>query len=190
MATTEERFRLFVAIDIPEELRRAVADTTRGLRAELASARWTPIENQHVTLKFLGSVDVARVEEMASACAAAAGSSDPLSLVVAGMGAFPSRKRARVLWAGIEDPGGSLGALAIELERRFEELGFPPEKRDFTAHLTLARFKTPQRLPELPDVDASAFDVTELTLYRSRLHPSGARYEPLARFELGGSGAS
>jgi RNA 2',3'-cyclic 3'-phosphodiesterase len=104
-----------------------------------------------------------------------------------GIGAFPRARRARVIWAGIDDPGGLLGALAADLAAGFEPLGYRAEKRAFTPHLTLARLRVPKpvNLGTL-DLDLPPFAVDHLRLYRSRLHPKGATYEVIRRFELGG----
>jgi 2'-5' RNA ligase len=95
----------------------------------------------------------------------------------------------RVLWVGLHDSDKALVDLAKALDRGFEPLGFEPEKRDFTPHLTLARFKMPVRLdeplPEIPVTDLPEFEVSALRLYRSHLSPKGARYEVVRDFPLG-----
>ena len=97
--------------------------------------------------------------------------------------------RARVLWVGLDDPAGLLAALARDLEAALVPLGFEAEPRAFTPHLTLARFKPPASvagvLSDEPRVTAPSFEVGHLALYRSHLHPKGARYEVLATIPLG-----
>ena len=184
------KLRLFVAATIPQgELERVAAATT-ALRERLTGARWTGISNQHVTLKFLGSTEEGRLREVASCVAQAAAGSTRSEIVVGGLGAFPTPRRARVLWAGIDDPAGLLARLAASLDILLEPLGWAPEQRAFTAHLTLARFKSPRPLGDLPDLQPGPpIPVDDVVLFRSRLHPKGARYEILERFPIGAPGA-
>ncbi len=188
-----ERLRLFVAVDLPPDLLEALDESLAALRSrpEVASARWTVPANQHVTLKFLGWVDAGMLDPIAETLAAVASSHEPATVTVEGLGAFPSERRARVLWAGLDDPAGLLAALASDLDPALAPLGFQPETRAFTPHLTLARFKSPAslagRLSEATRVANPSFEVDHLALYRSQLHPRGARYEILRSLSLGDS---
>lgn len=152
----------------------------------MTGARWTEPRNQHLTLKFLGwtrSEDRPSVEE---SCERVAASHRTATLRLSSVGVFPTARRARVLWVGIEDPAGLLTALAGDLDKALEPLGFPAEKRAFTAHLTLARFKVPARL-EPPELDATrlgGFEVDSIGLWRSHLARAGATYELLRRWPL------
>ena len=190
---SSERLRLFVAADLPPDLLADLDATLESLRSrpELASARWTVPANQHVTLKFLGWVDAERLDRIAETIGAVAASHEPATITVTGLGAFPSERRARVLWAGLDDPAGLLTALASDLDPALAPLGFEPETRAFTPHLTLARFKPPASvtgvLSEVPRVAEPSFEVDHLALYRSHLHPKGARYEVLRSMSLGDS---
>jgi 2'-5' RNA ligase len=184
------RLRLFVAADVPAPLLEALEESTGPIRSsgDLAAARWTKPSNQHLTLKFLGWVDPEQREEITARIAAVAGAGEAGTVRLRGLGAFPSARRARVLWVGLEDPGGVLGGLADALDSALEPLGFEIEKRGFTPHLTLARFKPPASVEGVMDVvrvPESSFDVDHLALYRSRLHPKGASYEVLEAFPLG-----
>ena len=179
--------RLFVAAGVPERHLAWLGDRVAPLESLLPEARWTSAAAQHITLKFLGSTAVELLDAVMSAVAVVAGERTPASVSLSRTGAFPSRRRARVLWMGLDDPSGLLAGLAADLDRAFLPLGYEPEKRAYKPHLTLARFKAPGALPEEADIDASAlppFTVDVLTLWRSRLHPSGARYEVVRSFEL------
>jgi len=184
--TQTERLRLFVAVDVPGPHVAAANNAVAPLRRGLPQARWTSPESQHVTLKFLGwtpEEDVAAVGDVVKTVAAGRA---PAPVSLAGVGAFPSARRARVLWFGLEDREGVLPGLAADLDRALEPLGFTAEARAFTPHLTLARFKVPVRLGELPaEVPTEdPFVVSSVRLYRSRLHPAGARYDALSEFPL------
>jgi 2'-5' RNA ligase len=184
----QEKLRLFVAFDVPEEHRRALQDVVAPLREKFSGIRWTKVENQHITLKFLGWVPSARRSDVEEVCRGVSERSAPAVLSLTELGIFPGPKRARVLWAGIDDPTGLTPRLAADLDAGFRPLGFEPEERGFTPHLTLARLKQPQRLGELPQVPLEVrgtFSLDEMRLYRSHLSPKGARYEVIERFALG-----
>jgi RNA 2',3'-cyclic 3'-phosphodiesterase len=188
---SSERLRLFVAVDVPVGLLEALNDSLAPLRArtEVTSARWTTPANQHVTLKFLGWVDADALDPVTATLVSVASSHEPSTITLAGLGAFPSERRARVLWAGLDDPAGLLSALASDLEAALVPVGFKAEKRGFTPHLTLARFKPPASIAGVLSEEQGAaparFDVDHLVLYRSHLHPKGASYEVLGTIPLG-----
>ena len=186
---SEERpVRLFVAASVPESELVRLRDETAGLRERWPHARWTPIENQHVTLKFLGSTPPDRVPEVIAACASVAAAIEQSELALEGAGVFPSRSRARVLWAGLDDPAETLSRVARGLDEQLEPLGYPIEKRRFTPHLTLARFRDPVRIDSLPEVPrALPFPLGGFALWRSHLSPRGAHYEQLREFAFGHS---
>jgi len=179
--------RLFVATDVPEPVRRRLADAVQPWHGRVEGARWVTPDNWHVTLKFLGSVYPRLVDWVREQVAAAAAAAEPFDSAVTAIGAFPSPRRARVLWAGLDDPGGRFVALASALDGLLGR-EFAPEKRAFTPHLTVARFNEQGPLPEgllAADVASERFPVGHLTLYRSYLQRPAARYEALERFPLG-----
>jgi 2'-5' RNA ligase len=178
-------FRLFVAVDVPEEARWAVASAVEPLREAFSSARWVPIENQHVTLKFLGATGPRLMDRVTEAVEDVALAAAPFSTRVDGLGAFPNERRARVLWAGLADPDGRLVGLAGALEEALRR-DFPPEERAFTPHLTVARFEPQVRLEELAALTTDPFEVDRVVLFRSHLRRPAPVYEPLATFLLGG----
>ena len=182
--------RLFIAVDPSPQ---AVEPADRALepwRERFPRGRWVKPENWHVTLKFLGRTWPRLVDSVHEACRDAAAEVRPFTLSLGGLGAFPRATRARVVWLGLEDDEGSLPALAKALDAALEE-EFPPEKRAFTAHLTVARFDPPTDLSGTAEemegfrVDARPFRVSKLLLYQSHLSPRGARYEVLEAFPLG-----
>ncbi len=193
--------RLFVALEPPDLVRRRLASLQERLKAaagrHAGDVKWVPVENVHLTLQFLGAVPEERVEAVKAAVAGAAAGALPLHLEVRGAGGFPSARRARVLWAGVGGDVAPLGALVSALGRDLGILGFPPEERPFSAHLTLGRSRDPRGAPGLAVALAQAADgpgapwrASEVVLFQSHLSPQGPRYEPLARAPLGPADAS
>jgi 2'-5' RNA ligase len=190
--TNRRNRRLFVALEPPDAVRRRVAALAVELRRAAGRAaddvRWVPPENVHLTLQFLGAVPEERVGDVEAAVRAAAGQARPLSLEVRGAGGFPNARRPRVLWAGLEGDTAALAELVRELGRRLAPLGFPPEERPFSAHLTLGRARDTRGAPGLAGALAHAAEAppapwraAEVVLFESHLSPRGPRYEPLAR---------
>ena len=179
--------RLFVAASVPDDHLAWVAERITRRRQRWPEARWTGRDNQHVTLKFLGSTPQERLEEVSSACRQTAAGHSPGPLALGELGVFPSLKRARVLWVGLEDPEHLLARLASTLSDLLAPLGFEPEKRSYAPHLTVARFRTPTAVGKLPLVapPPEAFLLRSFELWRSHLSPQGARYECLESFPLG-----
>lgn len=183
-----DRIRLFVAAGVPPGHLERLDSKLAEVKPALSGARWTAVDNQHVTLKFLGGVPVDDLNRIEGAVEEAARGQDPAPLTISSLGAFPNARRARVLWAGLDDPRSLLSALAHALDASFRPLGFEPEKRAFTPHLTLARFRVPARLADdflaLDVAEDDPFEVGEIRLYRSHLSPKGARYEVLRSIPL------
>ncbi len=182
------KVRLFVAASIPRAHLEHVDDQIAGFKAKVTKARWTSLDNQHVTLKFLGSTPADRVEAVHEACELVASSHSPATLSLGEVGAFPSRNRVRVLWVGLDDESSLLTKIAADLDQAFEPLGYPTESRGFTPHLTLCRFKIPVPLkgglPEIDTAPLEPFAIDSIELVRSHLSPKGARYEVLKEFPL------
>jgi 2'-5' RNA ligase len=189
--------RLFVALEPPEAVRRRIASATEKIRHTAGTAsgevRWVPDENVHLTIQFLGAVPEERVEAVGDAMAAAAVVARPLLLEVKGAGGFPNSRRPRVVWLGLAGEVEALAALAADLGKRLAPLGFPPETRPFSAHLTLGRSRDSRGTPGLAgalaaaaESEGTAWRASELVLFESHLSPRGPRYEPVRRAPLGG----
>lgn len=183
--------RLFLALGLPAAIRESLAGAQRVLRSSCTGWRWVRPEGIHLTLRFLGEVSAADDAAQRPSWRRAASRSGPLRLRVAGTGVFPSVRRPRVLWVGVEeiDPGGRLEALAGALEAAARDAGFKAETRNFRPHLTLARAARGGR-PTAPAPESVGWigeaAIGDLVLFRSELRPQGARYTALERFPLGG----
>jgi RNA 2',3'-cyclic 3'-phosphodiesterase len=191
-----EEIRCFIAIEIPAAIRDGLARVIAHLKYKAPDVKWVDPDGIHLTLKFLGSVDRARIPEITDAIKDAAAGIEPLSLEVKNLGVFPGLNRVRVVWAGVEGDTGRLQELYKRLDTNLDILGFPPESRDFIAHLTLARVRenaTPSDQQELGRVISAAkppevgtFTAGAVSLMRSQLSPQGAIYTKIAAVELPG----
>lgn len=190
-----ERWRVFCAVALPEEVRNRAAAHIKTLReaAPKARASWPRVESLHVTLKFLGELETARVDSLSQAAARAAEGFEKFELAIEGAGAFPPRGMPRVLWLGVKDESGKLATLQQRLEEECAAAGFARENRKaFHPHLTIARLRAPansERLAALHQelgFESAAFNVRELLVMRSELGPGGSRYSEISRHDLTG----
>ncbi len=197
MDTQYENIRCFVAIELPENIKRTLHTTTEALRntADVrAPVKWVNPDAIHLTLKFLGNVPSSRLNDLKGALQRACADAVPLHLGLATLGVFPSVRNPRVIWVGLEDDRQALGQLAGLVDEAMAELGFPRESRPFTAHLTLGRVRREATdrersaisaaLGKAPAPESASFDATEVSLMRSHLSPQGARYTCLGRVSL------
>ena len=191
--------RVFVALDIPEEVRAALGKLIARLRPACHAARWVRIEGVHLTLKFIGELQPEKIEPI-KASLARIRCPDTIELKFRNVGFFPDERRPRVFWAGIET-GPELGALAEAVETSLEPLGIAKELRAFSPHLTLARLE-PRRganagsgfavdalskaISEAGSLEFGAGIANEFHLYQSILKSGGAEYTRLATFRFTG----
>jgi 2'-5' RNA ligase len=181
--------RVFIAIDLPNEIRKALSDVQRELRRVTNTCRWVAPEAIHITLRFIGEVPEKRVDEIHDALTGFTWK--PFNILVRGVGFFPGTRSPRVFWAGMEAP--TMKELTERLDTRIEQLGFEREKRAFRPHITLARAKNSRIDSALvsatapyEDHEFGSFTVDRVFLFRSTLKPSGAVYEKLKEYPLQG----
>ena len=177
--------RAFVAVFPPPEVREALALAACGLPVT-GKMRLTPPANVHLTLKFLGDVPREDLAEVAEALEALRGRHEPFEAGISGFGAFPSPRKARVLWAGIGEGAAELRALARDVEESLEPLGFEREDRTYVPHLTLGRARG--RPVALETVESPSpvpgFFVRHVELMESVLGGAGAAYSTLGAYPL------
>lgn len=183
--------RLFLAINLPAEVRREVEAASTPLRECAPELSWVPEPRLHLTLKFLGEQPSERVDEIRDAMAGVAGRHRELVVALGDIGAFPNFRRARVVWMGVNhDP--RLELLHHDVETACERLGFELEARAFRPHLTLARVKhalPEERMRALARVARRTdyrtdFVVRSIDLMESALRPSGSVYTTLVSAAL------
>lgn len=190
-----ETMRLFVAVNLPSEEKRRIAESCNTLTELPFPIRWVREETLHLTLKFLGDTPGHHRRDLDAALSRAAGRTEPFEMVIRGVGAFPDLRRPRVVWMGV-DQAPALRCLREDVESGLAELGFEREERGFHPHLTLGRAKRHARPGDFRDLAGVARGVSysatvrvaSVDLMESRLSPSGARYTVLTRHELGEKG--
>jgi RNA 2',3'-cyclic 3'-phosphodiesterase len=180
--------RLFAAVEIPPEAKRVVASAVAPWREQFPKARWSPEDNWHVTLKFMGRTWPRLRGWVEERMRAATGGVEPFEVRLEGLGAFPSAGRARVVWAGVSDGTGRFAALAAAIDEALAT-EFPVETRPWHPHLTVGRSDPPIPLPDGfvdSPVEPVGFRIDRVALFQSHLRRPAPRYEALATFPLGG----
>jgi 2'-5' RNA ligase len=186
--------RSFIAIELPEATREAITVVQERLKQSRAGVRWVKPAGIHLTLKFLGNILPAQVDDIAATIAQLVRDEPPLSLCAAGLGGFPSPRKPRVIWVGLQGEIDRLTNIQAGLEKALEPLGFAREGRGFHPHLTIGRVKDRRRLQSLIEAMSTvelpkfnSFDADEIILYKSDLRPTGAIYTKLHRMPLAAS---
>ena len=189
--------RCFIAVDIPEDIREAINGVVEKVKDKGGSGgvRWVPVENIHLTLKFLGHVEERSLPEIERRLSDICMNTGPFSVAVRGTGAFPGPKHPSVLWVGM-DESEELNRLYREIDEAMAGLGFEKEGRKFSPHLTIGRAiaRVKDRRDAVPaagelatfrDLFFGSINIEEILLMKSVLGPSGAQYSKLAGFRLG-----
>jgi 2'-5' RNA ligase len=181
-----ETIRAFIAIDIPHEVKEKFSEAQGKLRRAGADVRWVQPHNAHVTLQFLGDTPVEKIEGIKAALRRVAASHRAFEVAIEGLGVFPNARRPRAVWIGVCQGANELAALQRSVGAEMRHLGFQPEERPFSAHITLGRVKSPkntERLASILDAErafhAGRFLATEIRLIRSVLSSEGPTYTPL-----------
>ena len=186
------RWRLFCALEIPQQTRLRISERISTLRALVPDSRasWTREANIHLTLKFYGETLIERIPQADEAISRAVAGIESFAITIAGTGVFPRPRDPRILWIGINDLTGTLAKLQSRLEQESERKGFAKEERQFHPHLTLTRLRSQQGARELAsahlelEFPPDEIHVTEVLLIRSQLSSAGSKYTTLARYPL------
>ena len=186
-----EFIRTFIAIDPDDKSTERLMDFSNKLKMNIkGDIKWTKRENLHFTLKFLGEAPSEMVERSIDTLDTIAKHYKRFRVSIGGVGFFPDVKRPRILWVGAREGREEMESLANLIENKFENIGFSRESREFKAHLTLARIKSPfikidqKAIEEVSKETLCQFEVNSIILYRSDLFPSGPRYTAIRVFDL------
>ena len=191
-----EEIRTFVAIELSEGIKSELTRVQEMLKEKIATPhlRWVDPAKVHLTLKFLGNVPLDRIQEITAALKEACAGFSPFVMEVSGLGCFPSTNSPRVIWVGVQEETDRLKRLQERVEERLAILGFKPERRPFSPHLTLGRVRKGARAGARRIIggivcatsvgDLDQMEVGEISLMKSKLLPSGAQYSRLETIPL------
>lgn len=182
--------RAFIAVDLPPDLQERLADVTKDLKAQMGTVpvRWVPSENMHLTLKFLGDVSLSNLGVLQDILRGEAVDREQMVISLGGLGAFPNVRHPRVVWVGVEAPP-ELISLQRGIDKQTARVGYSPERRPFSPHITLGRVSrnaTPEEVRIVGDVLKTisigylgVARIKGVHLYRSDLQSSGAVYSQI-----------
>jgi len=184
--------RLFVAVELPQDIREYLGAAVETLRRTGADAKWVEPKNIHLTLKFLGSTPQEAIPEIHKAMTAAADRARALPTSLEAFGGFPSLAAPRVLWVSLADKEKHLQRITQELEDSLSSAGFAQENRPFKAHITLARLRSSRNRLGLIQatqkfqtvMEHPAFILDNITLFESILSPKGPAYSVVEQVRL------
>jgi len=191
-----ESIRTFIALELDNSLRRALADVQMQLRSARAGryVEWVVTDNIHITLKFLGDVESGKLPALQSAIAVAGEGTPPFTLTLRGIGAFPNTRRPNIVWVGAEGQIEIAAKLAERIDDACAALGFARETRPFTPHLTIGRVKrdaSPNDRKFIGEMITTAtvgvlgeLRVERVSVMKSELQPTGSVYTRLAEIKL------
>jgi RNA 2',3'-cyclic 3'-phosphodiesterase len=189
--------RTFVALLLSDEARAAVAAEVERLRPLSRAVAWVPARNLHLTLHFLGEQREERVGDALAALEDAAAVSEPFEVALHGLGAFPGLERPRIFWVGLAEGGPAARGLQARLLAALVARGFPGETRPWHPHLTIGRVSDERRwrrdggvalrqaVTRAGSLPVARLPITVMSLMKSDLERSGARYTELASRRLG-----
>lgn len=183
--------RCFISIELPDDVRRSIDSLIAELRKAGADIAWVAPEKIHLTLKFLGSTDDSLIPKLAELISKKLSQNNIFYIKIVGVGCFPSEKRPRVLWIGIEN-SEALSDVQKQVDASVGEFGFAPEERPFSPHLTIGRIRSQRgisgilrRFPEFRTADFGAVEAKNIHIMKSELKPAGAEHTSMAEIPIG-----
>jgi len=178
--------RAFIAFDLPKDILESIGDVQEKIKKRGVKLRWVPVQNIHVTMKFIGDIHVDLVDRVSSMMAESAEGLSVITLYANGIGVFPGLHRPKVLWIGIDGEIDRLDRLQKTLDKKLSLIGIQAEKRPFQGHLTIGRAKEKLNVERLKeslhafyDFQTRPFEINEMKLFQSELLPTGAVYSCL-----------
>lgn len=186
-----QTIRAFISIEIPQEIKEKISLIQEQLRVIETPISWVRLDSIHLTLKFLGNIPEEQIPDIKKCIVTAVSGISPFKVNVKGGGVFPNLNYPRVIWLGLEDKTDSLFKLQKGIDGCLEKIGFEPEERGFTPHLTLGRVKSLKGKNQLirtihiyKDIEVGEIYVDRIKLMRSQLNPAGAIYTVLEKVKL------
>lgn len=186
--------RTFLAIEIPENLKEKLVEIQELFKPQIPNVRWEKMEKLHITLIFLGEVGEERIVDLEEAGRQGIEGIKPFKINLSGLGFFPNERRPRVIWVGLEGEVETLIRLEKQLEDALTEFGFSFDRKKFHPHVTLGRVRPPLQGPLTlqgrKETIGGEFAVSEVTIMKSTLHPTGSVYTPLSKIPLSSTTSS
>jgi RNA 2',3'-cyclic 3'-phosphodiesterase len=183
--------RCFIAIEIPEISKKLIEDSINSLKKSGSDVKWVPAENIHITMQFLGETEEALIPSIKGALEKILAPYSPFYIKIADISCFPDGRRPRVIWVGTEE-SPTLINIQKDISNEMVQFGYQKEVRAFTPHLTIGRVKSIRnmrellkRIEEMKTTSYSGFEAQSITLMKSELSPSGAKYYSLAEIPFG-----
>lgn len=183
--------RCFIAVDIPDLAKRAIASALDPLRESMRDVKWVEPANLHLTLKFLGNIKSSQIDHLIDILSGSLKNEERFLMNFSDLGAFPNPKNPKIFWMGVDKGQTRLRALAEKVEAACTLESFEKETKPFSAHLTLGRVREGRKTPpldrslELFHLDLETpIEVDHVELYESVLRPEGPQYRSLSRFSL------
>ncbi|MEK7248980.1 MAG: RNA 2',3'-cyclic phosphodiesterase [Bacteroidota bacterium] len=182
--------RLFIAIEIPADIRSQIADVEKELKSANADVRWEQSDKLHITLKFLGDTEEAKLLQVVSSLEEIALMTQRFTIKYSTLGCFPHKREPRIIWIGVEDLDSTLQPLAESVESSMASLGFEKEQKKFHAHATIGRVKSQRNVRDLlRRMESLTFEsqpttISEIVLLKSELKQRGSVYTRIKSFTL------
>jgi 2'-5' RNA ligase len=183
--------RCFIALELPEELKKNIYVCIEKMKAARADVKWVRTENLHLTLKFLGDTAEELLKSINERLISLAKAHDRFYFHISGAGVFPNVKYPRVVWLGVHD-SEEIIKLQHDIEESMAGLGFKRDGKQFTPHLTIGRVRSlrntgalMKELATLKEVDFGKIEVVNITLMKSELKPGGAEHFKLSEIPIG-----
>jgi 2'-5' RNA ligase len=188
---SSQLIRCFIAIKIPSDITIEISNYIETLKKITPAVRWAKADNLHLTLRFLGEIETERVEKVRSALSDMENKNETFRIKIDNSGCFPGRKRPRVFWLGVDSGAASnLRKIHKDLQEVLKYIGFDPDLRKFSPHLTIGRVKRTEDFSGLytyldnHGFTSKDFKAERLYLIRSFLKPGGAEYKDLASYRI------
>ena len=183
--------RTFIAIEIPEDIRNRIAILQSGIKGLGGKTTWVKPENMHLTLKFLGETEQSRIKNISNALADIVSLTNQFEIRFKGVGAFPNFSKPKVFWIGTEGDNNAFVELATKIDQQMSEVGFKPETRRFSAHLTIGRVwdrmgiePVINLLQQEKKFTPGEFVVKHVSFIKSELTRQGPIYTTLEKLKL------
>jgi 2'-5' RNA ligase len=189
------KLRAFLAFELSDPLKESMHRVSAELKNSGLDAKWVKIDNIHLTVLFLGDIEEQWIDQIDAAARMTCSQFAPFTIHLQGMGCFPNKKKARVLWLGLDGDLDRMADFQKKLQTGLKSLNIKEEDREFKPHLTLGRFRTPGHqgeilnsvLQQYQGLTSPSLSLTELVLFKSDLKPGGAEYTELRTWPLSGT---